>query len=129
MITYNDSITIVNMKITFENIRWRFEDDDEVTLRIPFGVKNANIGELKRVTYDDESGECKVYGVLNTFGFHCYAFRHQTQGLERTTLLFATPDGAIGEFVLFPGGKVAVVIEHYAKAPEWAINKQKQYCI
>ena len=117
------------MKITFENIRWRFENDDEVTLRIPFGVKNASIGELKKVTYDDESGECKVYGVLNTFGFHCYAFRHQTQGLERTTLLFATLDGGIGEFVLFPGGKVAVVIEHHAKAPEWAINKQKEYCL
>ena len=45
------------MKITFENIRWRFENDDEVTLRMPFGVKNASIGELKKVTYDDESGE------------------------------------------------------------------------
>ena len=75
------------MKITFENIRWRFENDDEITLRMPFNVKHTSIGELKKVTYDDESGECKVYGVLNTFGFHCYGFRHQTQGLERTTFL------------------------------------------
>ena len=104
------------MKITFEEIRWRFEDDEEV-LRLQFNVKNQTIGEIKKVTYNDVTGECKVYGVDNTFGFHCYAFTHQTQGLERTTLLFATPDGAIGEFVLFPGGKVAVVIEHYAKAP------------
>lgn len=116
------------MKIIFENIRWRF-DDDENTILASFGVNNSHVGKLEKITYDNESGECKLYGVLNTFGCHCYAFRHQTQGLERTTLLFATLDGAVGELVLFPNGRVAIVIEHYAKAPEWAINKQKQYCI
>lgn len=115
------------MKITFENIYWRFEDEEE-TLRIPFGVRHQTIGKLEKITYNDETGECKVFGT-NTFGFHCYAFHHQTQGLERTMLLFATPAGSVGELVLFPGGKVAVVIEHHAKAPEWAINKQKNYCL
>ena len=95
---------------------------------IPTAFSNR-IGSLLNITYSAQSGECILQGTNNNFGFHVYAFRHVTQGLERTALLFATPGGKVGELTIFPDGRVAVVIEHHAKAPMWAQEAQKRYCL
>ena len=114
------------MKVTFDNIYWR-DFDDEKTLLTAFGLQDL-LGDICNITYGFNSHRCEIHCTENNFACHVYGFKHTTIGLERTALLFATPEGKIGEIVIFPNGKVAVVIENI-KAPEWAINRQRDFVI
>lgn len=116
------------MKVIFEDILWR-NTDDETTLLEEFNIRHNHIGNLKTISYNFATTECKIYGDENTFGCSVYAFSHTTKGLERTTLLFATFAGSVGEITIFPDGKVAVIVENYINAPQWAIERQKRYCL
>lgn len=109
------------MKITFTDVYWRSFDDETALLR-EFCDLDL-IGRIKDIIYDSNSGRLDIHGDDNNFACHVYSFNHIKIGLERTSLLFATPVGKVGEITIFPSGKVIVVIEKL-NAPRWAVNKQ-----
>ena len=112
------------MKITFEDLSWRFDGDKRQLCRL-FKVQD-DAGKIKKVVYNIATGECKVYCEHNTFEFYCHAFIHITKGLERSILSFATLGGRLGEIAMFPNGRVAIVVNNLP-APSFAIEKQRSY--
>lgn len=116
------------MKVTFTDVRWRFRDDERKLLDALNVSKNNTIGDITDITLDFALNELIVHGTDNNVGCRFYKFNHITTGLERTSILFVANDTNVGEMAIFPNGRVAVVVDSYAKAPEFAINKQHLYC-
>lgn len=116
------------MKVTFTELRWRFEDDERELLDALNVSKNNTIGDIIDITLDFALDELIVHGTDNNFGCRFYKFNHITTGLERTSILFVANEINVGEIAIFPNGRVAVVVESHLKAPECAINRQRLYC-
>lgn len=116
------------MKVTFTDVRWRFRDDERKLLDALNVSKNNTIGDIIDITLDFALNELIVHGKDNNFGCSFYKFNHFTTGVERTSILFVANEVNVGELAIFPNGRVAVIMDFYSKAPEFAINKQKLYC-
>lgn len=116
------------MKVTFTDVRWRFEEDAQTLLDALNVSKNNTIGDIIDITLDFALNELIVHGKDNNFGCKFYKFNHITTGLERTSVLFVANEINVGEIAIFPNGRVAVVVDSHAKAPAFAINKQRLYC-
>lgn len=116
------------MKVTFTDIRWRFGEDMRWFLDSLNISRNYSVGSIVDIVVDFSLNEMIVHGTEQNFICAFYAFRHITEGVERTEIHYATHDGTSGLIAIFPHGRVAVVVDSDSKAPEFAINKQKLYC-
>lgn len=108
------------MKIHFTDIRWRDNDDAEL-----FMDDMSVALEINTLVLDIDK---KICVVNDTVIFPYYHYTHLTQGLERTEILYTTAQGYVNELAIFPSGKVALV-HHTLRAPQYAINKAKNFCV